>query len=114
MCGPRRDGSGGTGAQGQGRDERESRDRTAASRCGGHWESLWRWIQTGVRTNPQPSERRAALFRGFADRDRVLTVEQLIGGEQRVTHIVRPTGRAQPDVSAHLSCLWDRVRTPRA
>lgn len=34
-------------------------------------------------------------------------LEHLAGGEQRVTDIVAATGLAQPNVSAHLSCLWD-------
>lgn len=61
----------------------------------------------GVRMNPQASEVRAALFRGFADRNRMRIIEQLTGGERRVVDVVRATGLAQPNVSAHLSCLWD-------
>ena len=64
-------------------------------------------IYTGVRMNPQPSELRTALFRGFADRNRLRIIEQLTGGEQRVCDVVSATGLAQPNVSAHLSCLRD-------
>ncbi len=53
------------------------------------------------------TETRAALFRGFADRNRLGIVEQLTAGEQRVTDVARATGLAQPNVSAHLACLWD-------
>ena len=50
---------------------------------------------------------RATLFHGFADRSRLRIVEELAGGESRVTDIARATGLAQPNVSAHLACLWD-------
>lgn len=53
------------------------------------------------------TESRAALFRGFADPNRLRIVEQLAAGEQRVTDVARATGLAQPNVSAHLACLWD-------
>ncbi len=50
---------------------------------------------------------RAALFRGFADRSRLAILEALAGGERRVTDLVRTTGLSQPNVSAHLACLWE-------
>ncbi|MDQ3728440.1 MAG: metalloregulator ArsR/SmtB family transcription factor [Actinomycetota bacterium] len=50
---------------------------------------------------------RASLFHGFSDRNRLRIVEQLSLGEQRVSDVVEATGLAQPNVSAHLSCLWD-------
>lgn len=53
------------------------------------------------------AEARTALFRGFADGNRLRIVQQLTAGEQRVTDIARATGLAQPNVSAHLACLWD-------
>ena len=53
------------------------------------------------------SELRATLFHGFSDRNRLRILEQLAGGERRVSDIVEATGLAQPNVSAHLSCLWD-------
>jgi DNA-binding transcriptional ArsR family regulator len=57
--------------------------------------------------NPHFADLRGALFRGFADRNRLRIIEQLaIGGEQRVVDVVRATGLAQPNVSAHLACLW--------
>lgn len=59
---------------------------------------LVRMLSTDVRT---------ALFRGFADRNRLRIIEQLTAGEQRVTDVVRATQLAQPNVSAHLACLWD-------
>lgn len=57
--------------------------------------------------NPYSSHLRTALFRGFADANRLRIIEQLAGGQQRVGDVVRATGLAQPNVSAHLSCLWD-------
>ncbi len=56
---------------------------------------------------PQSSELRTALFRGFADRNRLRIIEQLTTGEQRVADVVQATGLAQPNVSAHLACLWE-------
>lgn len=57
--------------------------------------------------NPQSSELRSALFRGFADANRLRIIEQLTEGQQRVADVVSATGLAQPNVSAHLSCLRD-------
>ncbi len=58
--------------------------------------------------NPQiRSDQRLALFRGFADGNRLRIIEQLTLGEQRVADVVGATGLAQPNVSAHLSCLWE-------
>lgn len=54
--------------------------------------------------NSQVPHGRAALFRGFADGNRLAIIAQLTAGEQRVTDIVRATGLAQPNVSAHLAC----------
>lgn len=53
------------------------------------------------------SELRLTLFRGFADGSRLAIVEQLAGGERRVSDVVAATGLSQPNVSAHLACLWD-------
>lgn len=50
---------------------------------------------------------RAQLFRGFADPSRLSIVEALRDGERRVTDIVEATMLSQPNVSAHLACLWD-------
>lgn len=52
------------------------------------------------------TELRATLFHGFSDRNRLRILEQLAGGERRVSDIVEETGLAQPNVSAHLACLW--------
>lgn len=52
-------------------------------------------------------EQRLALFRGFADSSRFAILAELAGGERRVTGIVRATGLRQPNVSAHLACLWE-------
>lgn len=49
----------------------------------------------------------AALFRGFADPSRLSIVGSLRDGEQRVSDIVEATGLSQPNVSAHLACLWE-------
>ena len=50
---------------------------------------------------------RATLFHGFSDRNRLRILEQLVNSERRVSDIVEATGLAQPNVSAHLACLWD-------
>lgn len=50
---------------------------------------------------------RAVLFHGFSEQRRLQIVEQLAGGEQRVGDIVAATGLSQPNVSAHLGCLWE-------
>lgn len=52
-------------------------------------------------------ELRAILFHGFSDARRLAIVERLADGEQRVSDIVAATGLSQPNVSAHLSCLWE-------
>lgn len=57
--------------------------------------------------NPVTFEQRLALFRGFGDRSRLAILAELADGERRVTDIVQATGLRQPNVSAHLSCLWD-------
>ncbi len=53
------------------------------------------------------TELRATLFHGFSDRNRLRILEELARGERRVSDIVEATGLAQPNVSAHLACLWD-------
>jgi ArsR family transcriptional regulator, cadmium/lead-responsive transcriptional repressor len=50
---------------------------------------------------------RLTLFRGLSDQSRLLILEQLAGGGQRVSDLVEATGLSQPNVSAHLACLWD-------
>jgi ArsR family transcriptional regulator, cadmium/lead-responsive transcriptional repressor len=50
---------------------------------------------------------RAVLFHGFSDHSRLGILEQLVGGPRRVSDIVGATGLGQPNVSAHLACLWD-------
>jgi ArsR family transcriptional regulator, cadmium/lead-responsive transcriptional repressor len=50
---------------------------------------------------------RAALFHGFSDPNRLTILEQLLDGPRRVNDVVEATGLAQPNVSAHLACLWD-------
>lgn len=52
-------------------------------------------------------ELRAILFHGFSDPRRLAIVERLAAGEQRVSDIVAATGLSQPNVSAHLGCLWE-------
>lgn len=49
----------------------------------------------------------AKLFRGLADPTRLAILMALRGGERRVVDLVEATGRAQPNVSAHLACLRD-------
>jgi ArsR family transcriptional regulator, cadmium/lead-responsive transcriptional repressor len=50
---------------------------------------------------------RLTFFRGISDRSRLLILEQLAEGERRVSDLVEATGLSQPNVSAHLACLWD-------
>lgn len=50
---------------------------------------------------------RATLFRGFSDLNRLRILEELVGGERRVSDVVEATELAQPNVSAHLACLWE-------
>jgi DNA-binding transcriptional ArsR family regulator len=50
---------------------------------------------------------RAVLFHGFSDHSRLTILEQLLDGPRRVSDIVQATALAQPNVSAHLACLWD-------
>lgn len=50
---------------------------------------------------------RAQLFGGFADRSRLSILESLRGGERRVSDLVAATQLSQPNVSAHLACLWE-------
>ena len=50
---------------------------------------------------------RASLFHGFSDHSRLAILEQLLDGPRRVSDIVQATGFGQPNVSAHLACLWD-------
>ena len=52
-------------------------------------------------------EVRAALFRGLAERSRLSILEALRADELRVREIVAATGLSQPNVSAHLACLWE-------
>lgn len=54
-----------------------------------------------------PDELRAILFHGFSDRRRLGIVAVLAGGERRVSDVVEATGLSQPNVSAHLVCLWE-------
>lgn len=50
---------------------------------------------------------RAQLFHGFSDRSRLSIVEALLLDERRVSDVVAATGLTQPNVSMHLSCLWE-------
>ena len=52
-------------------------------------------------------EQRLALFCGFGDASRLAILTELVTGERRPTDLVRATGLRQPNVSAHLACLWD-------
>lgn len=45
------------------------------------------------------------LFKGLADRSRLLLLENLVDGAKCVTNLVRVTGLSQPNVSSHLKCL---------
>ena len=52
-------------------------------------------------------ERRAKLFRGFADPSRLAILGALCEGPLVVHEIVGRTGLSQPNVSTHLRCLLD-------
>ena len=49
----------------------------------------------------------AKLFRGLSDPTRLTILQALRGGPLRVVDLSGVTGRAQPNVSAHLACLRD-------
>lgn len=50
---------------------------------------------------------KAKLFRGLSDSSRLRVLEALRGGPRSVSEVVAATGLTQPNVSGHLSCLWD-------
>jgi DNA-binding transcriptional ArsR family regulator len=47
------------------------------------------------------------LFKGFADESRLSILDTLLSGPKTVSDIVDKTSLSQPNVSAHLSCLFD-------
>jgi len=49
----------------------------------------------------------AKLFKGFADKSRLLILEALSTGRKSVTEITEETGLSQPNTSAHLTCLLE-------
>lgn len=49
----------------------------------------------------------AKLFRGLSDPTRLTILQALRSGPHRVVDLSGVTGRAQPNVSAHLACLRD-------
>lgn len=49
----------------------------------------------------------AKLFRGLSDPTRLTILQALRRGPLRVVDLSGVTGRAQPNVSAHLACLRD-------
>lgn len=50
---------------------------------------------------------KAKLFRGLADTSRLGVLECLMHQPRCVSELVAMTGLSQPNVSNHLSCLWD-------
>ena len=50
---------------------------------------------------------KAKLFRGFSDPSRLAILEALRNGPRSVTAVVDATGLSQPNVSSHLTCLFD-------
>lgn len=58
-------------------------------------------------TTTQSLDLKAKLYRGFADTSRLAILESLRTGTLTVSEIVEATGLSQPNVSNHLSCLWD-------
>ena len=53
------------------------------------------------------TDMRSVLFRGLSDQSRLVLIEQLARGDQHVSALAQTTGLSQPNVSKHLSCLWD-------
>lgn len=49
----------------------------------------------------------ARLFKGFADKSRLLILETISRGRKSVTEITEETGLSQPNTSAHLTCLLE-------
>jgi len=49
----------------------------------------------------------AKLFKGFADKSRLLILETISDGPKTVTEIVEGTKLSQPNASAHLACLLE-------
>lgn len=49
----------------------------------------------------------AKLFKGFADKSRLLILQTLSGGKKSVTAITDEIKLSQPNVSAHLACLLE-------
>ena len=49
----------------------------------------------------------AKFFSGLGDPSRMAILEALRGGPRSVGEIVLTTGRSQPNISNHLSCLFD-------
>lgn len=63
--------------------------------------------KTMMSATTQSLELKAKLYRGFADTSRLAILEALRAGTLTVSEIVEATGLSQPNVSNHLSCLWD-------
>jgi DNA-binding transcriptional ArsR family regulator len=53
------------------------------------------------------TEGRSVLFRGLAEPSRLALIDQLAGGDRRVSDLAEATGLSQPNVSKQLACLWD-------
>lgn len=53
------------------------------------------------------TDARSVFFRGLGDTSRLALLEQLTGGNRRVTDLAAATGLSQSNVSKHLACLWD-------
>ncbi len=49
----------------------------------------------------------AKLFRGFGDPNRLAILQELAGGELRVTDLQARVGGSQANISGHLACLKD-------
>ena len=54
-----------------------------------------------------PTDLRAVLLHGLADRSRLALVEHLAAEPRRVSDLVAATGLSQSNVSRHLACLYD-------
>ena len=50
---------------------------------------------------------RASLFHGFGEPSRLAILTELNQRARRVNDLVEATGLSQPNVSGHLSCLWE-------
>ncbi len=61
----------------------------------------------GMQALATDRELAAKLFRGFSDRTRLAVLQELAGGELRVTDLLSRLSGSQANISGHLACLKD-------